>query len=223
MNYLSRKIWLWCIDNKVSLTAVHIPGIHNTLADKLSRKFIDNVEWSLSIFIFTRVCRNFGTPDLDLFASRLNKKLCKYYSWRPDPFCIGVNAFSHSWDHVYGYAFPPFNLISKVLYKLDNHKSSIVLLIFPYWPSQPWFPILASFLIDYPILLPSSLSLLRCPWNPDATHPLLPRLRLIACKLSANNYLQDNFLRKHLMSSLELEKEYAEELLIHHTPMGVVL
>ena len=45
MNYLSRKIWLWCIDNKVSITAIHIPGIHNILADRLSRKFTDNIEW----------------------------------------------------------------------------------------------------------------------------------------------------------------------------------
>ena len=72
MNYLSRKIWLWCIDNKISLTAIHIPGIHNTIADKLSRKFIDNVEWSLDTTIFKHLCYFSGTPDIDLFASRLN-------------------------------------------------------------------------------------------------------------------------------------------------------
>ena len=118
------------------------PGIHNTIADKLSRKFIDNVEWSLDTTIFKHLCNFSGTPDIDLFASRLNNKLPKYFSWRPDPFCTGVNAFSQSWDCKYGYAFPPFNQISKVLHKLNSHKSCSVLLIFPYWPSQPWFPII---------------------------------------------------------------------------------
>ena len=27
LNYLSRQIWLWCIYNKVSINAVHIPGL----------------------------------------------------------------------------------------------------------------------------------------------------------------------------------------------------
>ena len=81
MNYLSRKIWLWCINNKTSLTAIHIPGIHNTIADKLSRKFIDNVEWSHDAAIFAQLCSISGTPDIDLFASRLNNKLPTYFSW----------------------------------------------------------------------------------------------------------------------------------------------
>ena len=116
MNYLSRKIWLCCIVNKISLTAIHIPGICNMLADKLSRKVIDHVEWSLDTTNFKHLCNISGKPDIDLFASRLNNKLPKYFSWRPDPFCTGVNAFSQSWDCKYGYAFPPFNQISKVLH-----------------------------------------------------------------------------------------------------------
>ena len=196
MNYLSRKIWLWCIDNKASITAIHIPGIHNILADRLSRKFTDNIEWGLDITIFEQLCSLCGTPLIDLFASRLNHKLSAYYSWRPDPFCTGVNAFSQSWDHQYAYAFPPFNQISKVLYKLNSHKSCTILLIFPYWPSQPWFPSLSSYFVDFPICLPSSPSLLSCPWNLEMKHPLLPTLKLIACKLSANSYLQETFRQK---------------------------
>ena len=125
MNHLSRKIWLWCIDNKISLTAIHIPGIRNTIADKLSRKFIDNFEWSLDATIFEHLCNISGTPDIDLFASRLNNKLPTYFSWRPDPFCNGVNVFSQSWDCKYGYAFPPVNQISKVLHKLNSREFTI--------------------------------------------------------------------------------------------------
>ena len=137
MNYLSRKLWRWCIDNKISLTAIQIPGIHNTIADKISRKFIGNFEWSLSTTIFEHLCNISGTPDIDLFPSRLNNKLPKYFSWRPDPFCTGVYAFSESRNCKYGYAFHPFNQISNIFHKLNSHKSCTVLLTFPYWPSQP--------------------------------------------------------------------------------------
>ena len=200
LNYLSRQIWLWCIHNKVSINAVHIPGLDNQIADTMSRKFSDNIEWSLDNQIFNHLCQAFGKPQIDLFASRLNKKLSHYFSWRPDPFCCGVNAFAHTWDNIYGYAFPPFNQISKILYKLSQHVSCTIILICPFWPSQPWFPSLSSFMIDFPLLLPSSSTLLRNPGNPESVHPLLPRMKLVACKLSANSYLQTNFRQKLLTS-----------------------
>ena len=44
--------------------------------------------------------------------------------------------------------------------------SHSIILICPYWPSQPWFPSVSEFLIDRPLLLPS-LPLLRCPGKPE--------------------------------------------------------
>ena len=207
LNYLSRQIWLWCIDHRVSLNALHIPGLDNQIADAMSRKFSDNIEWSLDTEIFHRLCQEFGTPHIDLFASRLNRKLNRYFSWRPDPFCCGVNAFAHPWDNIYGYAFPPFNQISKIFDKLTHHSSCTIMLICPLWPSQPWFPSLSSYLIDFPLLLPPSSTLLRNPGNPDAVHPLLPQMRLISCKLSANNYLRTNFHHKLSKSCSPAGKE----------------
>ena len=95
LNFLSRKICLCCIDSKVgfgvlitnSINAVHIPGLDNQIADTMSPKFSDNIEWSLDINIFDRLSQPFGTPQVDLFASRLNNKLSHYFSWCPDPLC----------------------------------------------------------------------------------------------------------------------------------------
>ena len=91
--------------------------------------------------------------------------------------------------------------MSKVLRKLNSHTSCSVLLIFLYWPRQPWFPIIPSYFVDFPVLLPSSPFLLSCPWDPVVKHPLPPCLTLITCKLSAKNYLQKNFQQKLLTSS----------------------
>ena len=44
-NRVAREIWLWCIPKNIWLNATHIPGIKNDTADRLSRKFIDRIEW----------------------------------------------------------------------------------------------------------------------------------------------------------------------------------
>ena len=124
LKYLSQYIWLWCIDHRVSSNALHIPGLDNQIANAMSCKFSDNIEWSLDTDIFHHLCQDFGTPHIDLYASGLNRKLNRYFSWRPDPFSCGVNAFAHKWDNIYGYAFPPFNQISKILYKVTYHSEA---------------------------------------------------------------------------------------------------
>ena len=195
LNNLSREIWLWCIEREIVLLANHIPGCGNVTADHLSRNFCDNIEWSLNDEVFLQVCEQFGYPTVDLFASRLNSKLSKYFSWKNDPFATAVNAFSQSWDNLFGYAFPPFNLISKVISKVRMHDCTIIL-ICPLWASQPWFPSLAQLFVDFPVQLPSSNSLLRYPTNQQMSHPLLPKMTLIACKLSNNSCMRETFHRK---------------------------
>ena len=44
-------------------------------------------------------------PDIDLFASRINKQYEKYVSYRPDPDAIAINAFSLDWANSKFYAF----------------------------------------------------------------------------------------------------------------------
>ena len=51
-------------------------------------------------------------------------------------------------------------------------------------------------MINFPLLLPFSSSLLRNPENPESVHPLLPQMKLTACKLLANSCLQTNFRKK---------------------------
>ena len=67
------------------------------------------------------------------------------------------------------------------------------MLIFPFWPTQPWFPLVADLLVDLPLGLPSSESLLWCPGRPDCVHPLLPSLLLIVRVLLTDDCRQRAF------------------------------
>ncbi|XP_063862140.1 uncharacterized protein LOC135101777 [Scylla paramamosain] len=74
-NDVATQIWDWCLEHDSWVTCSHIPGKDNTLADVASRKINDRHEWKLDSHIFTTLCNVFGTPSIDLFASRLNKQV----------------------------------------------------------------------------------------------------------------------------------------------------
>ena len=58
------------------------------------------------------LCELFGTPEIDLFASRLNAKLSVYCSFQADPFSTYVDAFSIDWGRFsLSYLFPPFSTV----------------------------------------------------------------------------------------------------------------
>ena len=86
--------------------------MQNTIADEQSRKFNDNIEWMISDEIFNKLCLQWGTPNIDLFASRINYRVPIYVSWKPDPGSIAIDAFSLSWNkyNLY-YCFPTVSLI----------------------------------------------------------------------------------------------------------------
>ena len=93
-----------------------------------------------------------GSPDLDLFPTRLNTHLSRFSSWKPDPEAEFVNAFSKSWSDLFYFLFPPFFLGSRCLQTIQRDRAQ-VLLIVPLWPTQLWYPMLMGILIDYPICL----------------------------------------------------------------------
>ena len=136
------SIWNWAQSHNVWLSVTHIPGVDNVLADLRSRKFKDHLEWSLNFKIFEEICLWFGTPDVDLFASRNNTKLPRYVSWEPEPDSWRTDAFSFSWnDNMLYYCFPPFSLLPRVINKIQQDQARAIV-IAPNWESQPWLPLL---------------------------------------------------------------------------------
>ena len=93
-NDIARQIWTWAINTNNWLSAAHCPGILNVEADIASRLFNDSTEWTLDKDSFTQLCNKFGTPEIDMFASRLNYKLESYCAWVPDPGASAIDCFT---------------------------------------------------------------------------------------------------------------------------------
>ena len=105
-------------------------------------------------------------------------------SWQPDPYSFTVDAFSISWsEYTNVYAFPPFSLVGPVLTKLRQDKVTGIIVI-PYWTTQYWFPMMLEMLTEHPLLLPNQKDTIQLPFRKDAIHPMYPKMRMLAVRLS---------------------------------------
>lgn len=97
------------------------------------------MEWMLDKKIFQEFSANFGTPKIDLFASRINTQLADYVSYLPDPSAIAVDALSFVWenDKLY-YMFPPFSILGQTLQKLETDTARAIIVV-PLWTTQHQF------------------------------------------------------------------------------------
>ena len=108
------RILTWCHLNNVTLRARHVPGSLIVIADGLSRRNqIQSTEWSLSPQIFKQISKLWESPQVDLFATSLNKKLPTYVSPIPDPQAWAVDALDIPWENMVAYAFHPTTSLSE--------------------------------------------------------------------------------------------------------------
>ena len=81
LSRLTTLILLRCDDHGMTLRARHIPGVRNVIADALSRREeIAQGEWSINRQVFLHLCNLWGTPTVELFATRYNFCLPLYVS-----------------------------------------------------------------------------------------------------------------------------------------------
>ena len=175
------------------MSAVHIAGKLNTSADNKSLNFSDKHEWSLSRAYFLEIFSTFPELNIDLFASRLNNQLDTYCSWKPDPGCTYVDAFSIIWSNFNFFAFPPFSLIPKCVQKIIQDKAKGILLM-PVWPTQTWFSLVLQLLYSQPWIFKPSANLLRHAHFKEP-HPLRKTLHLMVCPLSGTPLHSKSFLQ----------------------------
>ena len=194
------ELWAVALTAGVSLTAQHIPGIQNVVADAASRQIETRTEWTLDRKIFQSICQRFYTPEVDLFASRLSHEVPKYVSRYPDPGALAVDAFLQNWSKWTCLIHPPVVLLPRVLRKIKEDRATAVPLIAQNWTGQPWFPDLIQMLVDRSLMLPQRQFLLFLPFQPTAYHPLWKSLHLTVLPLSGAVTKYQAFQRKLLTS-----------------------
>ena len=191
LNDLTHELWLWCIRRKIWISAEHVQGATNIIADSLSRSNVD-MEWKLDEMVFERLQNLCGKCDVDLFASKDNHQLENYVSFKPDPNAIAIDAFALSWRNIDCYLFPPFSVISSVLKKLVEEEVRFALLVAPVWKTQSWFPQLLHQVAGPCYLLPKTETLLKLPKDPGRQHPLT-KMKMGAFSLSGNACIVENY------------------------------
>ena len=187
-NEVTRQIWDFALQNDLWFSAAFCPGVENTEADSASRLFDDHTEWALKRDIFDYITQEMGCPTIDLFASRLNKKVENYCAWQPDPAAIYIDAFMYHWGgEQFVYAFPPFSVIHMVVQKIIQDEARGILVI-PDWPTQPWYTLVKSLLCKDPLVISVTNDELYLPFRVEDRHPMTGRLTLLACHFNARHY-----------------------------------
>lgn len=183
---LSLDIWNDCLKNKTNLFASYIPGIDNKEADYFSRSHYDNHDYSISQETYESLTDFTGIyPEIDLFASRITKKVEIYVSRVIDPFAWEVDAFSIDWpDNVY--MFPPIPLIHRTVEKFMCEKLDQGILITPFWAGLPDLPLICGLLSNDPILLPAS----SIEGRRSTRHPYQPMAWIISTTLAKQKAYQ---------------------------------
>ena len=140
LSLLVEEMILWCRTHNITLSARHLSGKLNVLADMLSRpNAVLQTEWTIAHHALERVWARFFRPQLDLFATRFNHRLPIYVSPVPDGIALAADALSMDWSTVQAYAYPPLPILPRVIQKARQEKPCLIL-VAPLWPAQPWFP-----------------------------------------------------------------------------------
>ena len=108
------------------------------MADLLSRwNQVQSIEWSLHLQVFKQICQKWFTPDVDLFATRLNHNVPLYVSPVSDQHAWDIDALNINWLGLTAYAYLPKALLHRMIKKI-RQSSCLNILIAPDWLEMPW-------------------------------------------------------------------------------------
>jgi hypothetical protein len=159
-----QDLMTWCRLHHVILTAIHLPGVLNTLADSLSRQRAEYCDRALNYNIFKALHRLMDYRlTLDCFAAAHNALLPRYLSWQLDPGAVAQDFFSlHIPMTERAWMNPPFILLPRVINKIVTDRIT-GWLVAPLTPSSMWFNMLPRVMAGPPILLPQIADLFITP------------------------------------------------------------
>ena len=100
LDQLAKDLWGWSNPREIWVSSVHTPGISKKEkkdAGEQSRHFNDKCEWALNTWVFQEITAEYPEFNKVLFATRAKQKFDTYCSWKPEPGCSFVDAFTLNW------------------------------------------------------------------------------------------------------------------------------
>ena len=184
VNESTKEILLYCKRHKVMIAPAYLPGVANLGADDLSRG-TKSREWFLDPALASRVFRHLGEPEVDLFASNRSAQVERYFmlDWK-DKRATWINALEREWDFKLMYAFPPPQLIPRILDRMNEHRGTLIL-ITPSWTRVAWLPELIQMSMKQPLRLPLQQSTVS-DLSTGSDLPSLSKFRLTVWTICGN-------------------------------------
>jgi hypothetical protein len=176
----AERILLLAHQRQLRLQPAFIPSEENLQADTASR-FQLVPDWHLAPTVFHQMSTLWGSPQIDLFASRQSAQTQRFYSWRAANAPETIDALSLRWDFALAFLFPPFPLLKRVIRKLELSRG-MFLLVTLYWEAQTWFASLHALQVEDVRRLPFSDNLV-IDLTTGEPPPNLERLFLVVRKI----------------------------------------
>lgn len=143
LSQLALPIWRRALRSQMLVSAEHLPGLDNSVADALSRRAPSSDDWELRPRVFRDLCRRFPTPTLDAFAEPANARMRRFAARYPLPGALPLHGLLLDYRREFAYAFPPPRLVPLLLSRLLEQRAS-ALLVLPTCPQAPWWPLVVS-------------------------------------------------------------------------------
>ena len=137
---IATQLLLLAEEKQIRILPVYVPSEENLLADAASR-FQSLPDWHLNPSVFNMICRRWGSPVIDLFATDLSSQLPRFFAWGQSQRAEAFDALLQPWAFTLAYAFPPPALLPRTLNKIAVSQGEFLLVV-PFWPTQKWFPVL---------------------------------------------------------------------------------
>jgi hypothetical protein len=132
-----RQLFNLCFSNDIVISAIHVKGVNNVVADSLSR-LSRSGDYSLFPGVFNTICQQLNvTPDIDVFATSVNNQLPDFISPLHTDNKPIRDGLSISWDGFIPFIHPPIPLIGKCLRKILAENTTAVFVL-PFWKGQSW-------------------------------------------------------------------------------------
>jgi hypothetical protein len=141
LNKHAAKIASIGIKYDFKINVVWVPRTLNNVADYIS-VLRDYTDYSIKQCYYDIICADFDIyPEVDLFASDYNTKVCKFFSLTYCPGTIGVNSFNYDWSQYgVGWIFVPPPMILRCINHMRIVQSAALVLI-PQWKTSCFYPV----------------------------------------------------------------------------------